>query len=188
MKKHLFIFLLLSIFACSVSAQKSVEKQIEQIRKTYAEISQIIEASEKDADAEQPSGYAVNELVINKSNISWAAVGNYRVVYRFYYQNKGEEPYPTQLVKVTKTTESAARQYYEEFVYDKTENLIFYFETSVDDQYPKERRVYFDKDKAIRIIEDKDKRDKLTTDDRSTIRKLLKDSVKIEQIFINSID
>jgi hypothetical protein len=188
MKKHLFSFLLILIFAFSVAAQQNVDKQVEKIRKIYTEISQIIEESDKDKDAEHPSGFAVNELVINKSNLSWAAVGNYRVVYKFYYQNRDEEPYPTQLVKVTKSTESAARRYYEEFVYDEADQLIFYFERSEDDEVPLERRIYFEKEKAIRIIEDKATRDKLTNNDRSTVRNCLKQSGKVEQIFINSID
>lgn len=188
MKKHLFNFLLILTFTFSISAQQNVEKQVEQIRKVYTEISQKIEASEKDEDAGRMSELAVNELVVNKLNKSWAAVGNYRVVYRFYYQNKGEEPYPDQLVKVTKTTESAARRYYEEFVYNTADNLIFYFEKSEDDEAPEERRIYFGNEKAIRIIEDKNTRDKLTKNDRSTVRNILKQSEKIEQIFINSID
>lgn len=188
MKKHLIGFLFLLVFTFSISAQQSVERQVENIRKVYTEISQKIEATEKDDESGRTSELAVNELVINKLNKSWAAVGNYKVVYKFYYQNNGEEPYPTQLVKVTKTTESAARKYYEEFVYSKSGELIFYFEKSEDDEAPLERRIYFDKLKAIRIIEDKSTRDKLTNTDKSTIRNILKQSEKVEQIFINSLD
>jgi hypothetical protein len=186
MKKLLTSFLFLLIFTFSISAQKSVEKQIESIRKIYTEISNKIETTEKDEESGRTSDLAVNELVINKLNKSWAAVGNYRVVYRFYYQNRDEEPYPTQLVKVTKTTESAARRYYEEFVYDKTDNLIFYFEKSADDEKPLERRIYFDKKRAFRMVEDESVRDRLPANDNA-VTKVLNDSKSIQQIFINSI-
>jgi hypothetical protein len=186
MKKLLGGFLFLLIFTFSISAQKSVEKQIESIRKIYTEISNKIATTEKDEESGHTSDLAVNELVVNKLNKSWAAVGNYRVVYRFYYQNRDEEPYPTQLVKATKTTESAARRYYEEFVYDKTDNLIFYFEKSEDDEKPLERRIYFDKKRAFQIVEDGSARDRLSAYDK-VFTKVLNDSKSIQQIFINSI-
>ncbi len=188
MKKQLLSLLVLLIFSFSVFAQKSIDKQIENIRKTYTEVSQKIESTEKDEESGRTSELAVNELVINKLNKSWSAVGNYRVVFKFYYQNKDEEPYPTQLLKVTKKSEISARNYYEEYLYDKEGNLIFYFEKSEDGEFPEERRIYFNKQKPIRIIEDKAKREKLTKADKSTAEKVLKKNQSIKQIFINSIE
>ena len=171
-----------------VTKENDTPEKVEQIRKIYNEISSKIEATEKDKESGKTSSLAVNELIVNKLDKSWAAVGNYRVTYRFYYKNRDEEPYPNQLVKVTKTTESAARKYYEEFVYDETEALIFYFEKSEDDETPKEVRIYYDQENCIRIIEDSATRDELSTNDKQYVSKGLVSSEKIEQVFRNSID
>ena len=187
MKKQTLIFLFVFALSFSVSAQQSVDKKIENIRKIYTEISQNISATEKTEESGRTSEIAVNELVVNKLNKSWAAVGNYKVVYRFYYQNQDEEPYPTQLVKVTRSTESAARKYFEEFVYDENDKLIFYFEKSEDGEAPLERRIYFQNEKPIRLVEDKNSNDKISVKNEA-VSKVLKENNKIKQIFINSID
>ncbi len=188
MKKRLFGFLLLLIFGSSISAQNDVDKRVQEIRKVYSEIAQNIEAIEKDDESGRTGPLAVNELIINKLNRSWAAVGNYRVVYRFYYQNKGEEPYPTHLVKVTQTTESAARRYYKEFVYGKTGRLIFYFEKSSESETPEETRIYFSTKKAIRIIEGEKVTDTLSARQKSRVHRALKDSARVKRIFVDSIE
>ena len=179
--------LILLLFAATTSAQQSVDKQIEQIRKTYTELSEKIATTEKDEESGKTSNLAVNELVINKLDRSWAAVGIFRITYRFYYQNKEEEPYPTELVKVTRNAEISARKYFEEFVYDSSGSLIFYFERSEDDDAPFERRIYFAKGKPIRIIEDKAARDRFTKDDLSKIDEILERSSNASEIFIHSI-
>lgn len=185
-KTHALSLLLLFSFTFNISAQH-VEKQIEQIRKTYNELSERIAYTEKDEESGKTSGLAVNELVINKLDRSWAAVGVFRITYRFYYQNKGEEPYPTELVKVTRIAEISARRYAEEFVYDSSGSLIFYFERSEDDDATLERRIYFAKGKPIRIVEDTEKRDKLTKDDLSKVDEILGRSSNASEIFIHSI-
>lgn len=189
MNKRLFSLLFLILFTLAVSAQQSKnDLRVDSIRKTYQEISQKIESLEKDEEAARTSDLAVNELVVNKMNRSWAAVGNYRVVFRFFYQNRVEEPYPTQLVKVTKETEAAARKYYEEFVYDGDGRLIFYFEKSDDGEEPLERRIYYHKGRAFRLIEDETSKEKLDKGDREKSRGALASSKKIVKIFINSIE
>jgi hypothetical protein len=188
MSRQFFIILLLLAFSFGTPAQRSVERQVEKIRGIYGEISRSIEAAEKTADSGITSKLAVNELVVNKLNRSWAAVGTYRVVYRFYYQNKAEEPYPTELVKVTRQGIVAARSYYEEFVYGKSGIPIFYFEKSEDGEPPLERRIYFHNGKAIRIVEDKLIQNRFAGKHKAMVRGVLKRSRKIKQIFINSIE
>lgn len=187
MKTRLFAILLLLIFVFSVPAQ-DVEKQIKEIRAAYTSVSQLIAETEADPEKARYGELAVNELVINKLERSWAAVGNYKVVFRFYYQNMGEEPYPTELVKVTKKTESAARRYSEEFLFDTTGALIFYFEKSEDGVAPEERRLYFQKGKAIRIVEDAEKRDKLTSEDLDTAKDVVRRGARVRDVFLRSIE
>ena len=188
MKKRLFGFLLLLIVGSNISAQNDVDKRVKEIRKVYTEIAQNIEAVEKDDESGRTGPLAVNELIINKLNRSWAAVGNYRVEYRFYYQNQGEEPYPTQLVKVTQTTESAARRYYKEFVYGETGSLIFVFEKSSESETPEETRIYFNREKAVRIVQGEKVNDRLSDKQKSKVREALKDSVRVKRIFTDSIE
>lgn len=190
MEKRFFSFLFLLICALSIAAQKtqSVEKEIEKIQRFYTEISQKIKVLEEDEEQARTGNLAVNELVINKANRSWAAVGNYRVTYRFFYQNRGEEPYPTGLVKVTRTAEIAARRYFEEYVYNGAGALMFYFERSEDGEFPEERRVYFAGGKAIRLSEDKNTRDKLSAKDLETVRRILQNSSRLKDIFLKSVE
>ncbi|MEZ5347086.1 MAG: hypothetical protein R2681_16180 [Pyrinomonadaceae bacterium] len=185
-KKVSLISVVLLFISINTSAQNA-EAEIRQIRKTYTDLSERIAETEKDEESGKYSDLAVNELVVNKLDRSWAAVGNFRITYRFYYQNKEEEPYPTELVKVTRNAEVAARKYAEEFVYDSSGTLIFYFERSDDGDAPLERRVYFAKGKPIRIIEDKATRDKFTNDDLSKIAEILERSSNAGEIFIHSI-
>lgn len=189
LKNSVSIILLLYFLSISISAQKQsgIEDKIKKIRDLYVETNQTIEEVESEAEKAKYSKFAVNELVINKLDKSWAAVGNYKVVYRFYYQNIGEEPYPTQLVKVTIATESAARRYFEEFLYDDSNSLVFYFERSDDDGVPVERRVYFDKWKAIRFIEDRNQRDKLLASDTEIAEAIVRKSNLVTDIFRKSI-
>lgn len=170
-------------------AQKAagIEAKIEKIRALYVETNQTIEEIESDADKAKVGKFAVSELVVNKLDRSWAAVGNYKVVYRFYFQNGYEEPYPTQLVKVTIATESAARRYFEEFLYDKTGALVFYFEKSADDEAPEERRIYFDKSTVIRFIEDENPHNKLSANDSVVVKMLLRKNGAVVDIFNKSI-
>jgi hypothetical protein len=188
-KNSVSIFILSILLSISTSAQKEtrIETKIKTIRDLYTETNLTIKEIESDTEKAKGSRFAVNELVVNKLDKSWAAVGNYKVVYRFYYQNTGEEPYPTQLVKVTIATESAARRYFEEFLYDRASSLVFYFEKSEEDEAPAERRIYFDKWKAIRFIENKNQSVKLSAIESEIVEKILRKSHLVADIFNKSI-
>ncbi|NNE98531.1 MAG: hypothetical protein HKN25_05870 [Pyrinomonadaceae bacterium] len=187
MKIRLTSVLIFAALAIQVSAQNNVQEKVNRIRKVYSEAAQQIAAAEKDEESGTMSPLAVNELILNKLNRSWAAVGNYKVVFRFYYRNKDEEPYPTELVKVTKNSEISARRYMEEFLFDTGGNLIFYFEISDDGETPLERRMYFDRGRAIRVVEDKSMRDKPTKADRSNTGIAMDKGRRIRELFLKSI-
>ncbi len=189
-KKFAFIALISLIAAVSISAQKATEidAKIENIRALYNETNRTISEIESNDENAKGGRFAVNELVINKLDRSWAAVGNYKVVYRFYYQNKEEEPYPTQLVKVTIAVESAARRYFYEFLYDGADQLVFFFERSTESEVPDELRVYFAKGTPIRIVENGSKRDKFTVNDLIKTNEALQESRRVRDIFVRSIE
>ncbi|HUF05511.1 MAG TPA: hypothetical protein VMM38_15230 [Aridibacter sp.] len=174
----------LLLFLCfAVTAQESAYQKVERIRKIYSETAAKVEKADVGSDEDRKSGIAVNELVVNKTGKSWPAVGHFREVYRFYYDGDGENPYPSRLLKVTKVTESAARKYFEEYVYDYAGNLIFYFERTEDGENPLERRVYFNSGKAFRFIDDGRTRDRLTEEDEIVANDILVTESALRGIF-----
>ena len=133
-------FLLLLVGTAAVFAQTDKTKRIKEIRDYYTKVSNEIERIEKDEEAAFQSELAVNELVVNKLNKSWPAVGNYTVIYRFYYKQMGEDHYPSHLVKVTKKTVSAARTYYQEYLFEENGELMFSF---AKDSSGEDLRLYY---------------------------------------------
>ncbi len=188
MKKYL-IGLILVLFAASmVSAQ--TDKTVEKIRAVYSEISEKARAAEEEDDQGEFGDLVMNELVINKRRHQWRAVGSYFLTYKFFYGGGDSEahPYPDELVMVKVRKEISSRTYSEEFLYDNKGALIFYFQKAENDPQPAaERRVYFSLGKAIRIVEDDKKRDKLTIKDLATVKQIATDSARIKDIFIKSI-
>lgn len=181
------LFFSISFVALSFG-QESADRKIERIRKVYSETAAKIEKVEKGGEEDRKAGVAVNELVVNASGKSWPAVGNYKVVYRFYYEEDGESPYPSKLLNVTTATESAARKYMEEFVFGASGSLIFYFERAEDSDGPLERRVYFDSGKAFRIVDDGKARDQLSEEDKIVVNDILATENKLRGIFEATLD
>lgn len=189
MKKHLNGFLLLLFFVAALPAQ-TVDKTVEKIRAVYNEAAEKARAAEEEDDQGQYGDLVMNELVINKRRHQWRAVGIYDLTYKFFYRGGDSEAhlYPDELVMVKVQKRISSRTYAEEFLYDKTGALIFYFQKSEgDEEIPAERRVYFFLGKAVRIVEDDKKRDKLTVKDAVTVKEILQSSIRIKDIFTKSI-
>ncbi|MFK7910847.1 MAG: hypothetical protein AB8F34_09600 [Akkermansiaceae bacterium] len=164
-----FVFLV-SIGLIQAEANKT---HIDSIRDTYKKTNTKIETTEKSAEAAKASSISVDHYITNALNRSWEAVGNYKSTYKYYYIH--DAPNGTnQLLKMTKASESAARRYHEEFYYNEAGELIFYFQKTNDVDFPKERRIYFHKGKAIRLIDDKYSRDGYTEGDKEMIKILRK--------------
>jgi len=140
MKRLLIIATLFGLFATGALGQKDKSAQLLKIRESYNKVSAEIKKIESNPEAASQSYLAVNELVVNKLNRSWPAVGNYKVTFRFYYKQTGEEPYPNHLVKVTMSMKTSAREYYKEYFYDEFEKPAFVFSKGSD---VPEQRFYF---------------------------------------------
>lgn len=181
--RMVFALFLFTVLLAVVAAQETADQKVERIRKVYAETSSKVEKVEEGGEEDRKGGVAVNELVVNAAGKSWPAVGNFKEVYRFYYEEDGENPYPSKLLKITVVTEAAARKYIVEYVYSPSGSLIFYFERSEDDDNPLERRVYFEGEKAFRIIDDGKARDKFTEEDEIVINDILATENKLRGIF-----
>lgn len=175
----------LSIVFLAIAAypQTDNSKEINTIRDEYTKVKLEIEKIEKDEDAAFQSYLAVNELVINKLNKSWPAVGNYTETYRFYYKQAGEEPYPDHLVFVTRTTVSAARKYYKEYLFDDSKKLVFIFVKDYEEG--EERRGYF---KSGELIEYSGEAEKFSTLPSSFATAALEKAAKLQSLFTLSIE
>lgn len=151
--KHLLpilVFLLIPFAAYS----QSDDAKIKSIQGRYSSIKAEIKKLESSEEAGIQSPLAVNELVVNKHNKSWPAVGNYSVIYRFYYKQFGEEPYPDTLIFVTKKTVSAAREYFEEVLFGETYGVALIRQKDADGN---EHLGYFDGDRLIKYVGQGDK-------------------------------
>ena len=151
MKKVSALLVFLGILTVSAVGQ-SKDAEIKRIRELYTQSKAEITKIEGDSEAAFASRFAVNELVVNKLGKSWAAVGNYKVIYRFYYEAIGEQPYPEHLVFVSRETQSSARKYYEEFLFDADGSVAFVFwkhAGSGDSDASSESRFYFKSDELI---------------------------------------
>ncbi len=189
MTKQIVGLLLLLVAGLGVSAQ-TTEKTVVEIRSYYKDISEKARLAESDDDQGELGELVMNELVINKRNHQWRAVGVYGQTYKFFYSGGDSEAhlYPDQLVLVRVGRKVSNRVYLEEYLYSKSGELIFCFQKSEnDDQVPAERRVYFSGIKAIRIAEDEKIRDRLTARDAQIVKEIFRQSRKIKEIFIRSI-
>ncbi len=175
--------------AVCVTAQ-TTDKTVEKIRTFYIDIAEKARLCETDDDRGQYGELFMNELVVNKRNHQWRAVGIHNLTYKFFYRGGDTEQhmYPDQLVLVKVERRESNRTYTEEYLYSEAGVLMFYFQKAEnDDQTPTERRVYFSGIKAIRIIEDGKPRDKLTAKDATTVKEITTESTKIKEIFVRSI-
>lgn len=185
----------LSIAAQPASADKGVEKKVGEIRKLYAAASERIKAGAGDEGA----GYYQNELVIGSTQKPWAAVGNYKVVVRLYYDLTEDEARKPQLVKATEAIDIAARKYTAEFLFNSKGDLLFYFikpageAHAADDalRYPDEPntevRCYFEADKAIRVIVGKETKDALSPSEQAVAASGLARARAIQALFAASM-
>ncbi len=139
--------LVLLLFAAGASAQS--DRRIQAINTLRTKIDQDIAASE--AEPEHSNIYLA-ELAVNKNNGSYPAVGVYRPVVKFYYTygDREKEPYPNRLLKIVVAVARSDRQEYSEFVFNESEQMVFYLDKRDD----VERRVYFAQGRAIHFEQD----------------------------------
>jgi uncharacterized protein YxeA len=147
MKNILFTIVLL-LSAISVQAQTTPEakKEVADIRKQYAEAKQEMEALDKKEQQGQPS----NKTVFN-SSYNEAGVGPAKEVITYYYQEAYDEEAEIPFHRpffITRKFNVAAREFYQEFLYDKAGNLKFFFEKNPDG----ETRFYYCSDDVYDII------------------------------------
>ena len=189
MKKQISGVLVLLLLSICVSAQTN-DKTVEKIRTYYTDIAEKARLCEIDDDRGQFGELFMNELVVNKRNHQWRAVGIHNLSYKFFYRGGDSEKhmYPDRLVMVKAERKESNRVYNEEYLYSDAGVLMFYFQKAEnDDQTPGERRIYFSGIKPVRIIEDGKTRDKLTAKDGAVVKEITSQSAKIKEMFSRSI-
>jgi hypothetical protein len=170
------------------------DRAIERIRRMYDEIGKKIELAEKGVEESTYSGIFSNELIINRNEHVWPAVGNFQVTYKFYYDSAGTEGhhYPGRLRKVVMKSRMSDRAYHSEYLFDESGALIFCYSKPVepstgDSPPPPETRVYFSNRRPIRIVIGDKTRERLTAQDLETARKSLATGAQIKAVFASTL-
>jgi len=145
-KLGIAFLMILALGSISITLAQS-DKRIEEIRNLYQEVNK--KAAECEANGETSDTFLL-EVVVNKNNGSYPAVGIYRSVIKFYYTygDREKDPFPKRLLKIVVTTNRSAAVEVTEFLFNENGLPVFYFE-KVDN----EKRVYIDGGKPIRMID-----------------------------------
>lgn len=162
-----------------LGSAQNVDRQIEAIRKAYADANAKVVAVKADP---RTSSVYVNELRVNAGRTSWPAVGIYTSTIHFYYEIQGEGPYPNHLFKIDVRTERSARAETEEFLFDSSGKLIFYFGNDGET----ETRAYFAEGGPIRSLKGTAEQALQNQKTQSEIKGIRKRSDSLQLIFKNS--
>ena len=139
--RNVIVLLMCMMSVVSMQAQSSPEAKarVAQIRKAYTE------AKNKAADADQLSkaGKPANMTVVNSSYTLGNGAGKVTTLY--YYsqrEDKELERYFYEPYLITNNYNTPGNKYYQEFLFDKDSNLMFYYEKNEGN----ETRLYFGRD------------------------------------------
>ena len=186
-RKLSLVFLFVFFFLGSplqIAAQQD-DKRIEAIRRLSKQVNEQIEESER---VEEGTGIYCNELIVNKGDKSWTAVGIYRTVIKFYYTygDREKNPYPNRLLKITVTTRRSDRHEYAEYLFNTAEQLIFHYQKD-GESATSEIRNYFAGETLIRRMLGQRT---VATKSRATLdaaRSALREKNKLREIFVRSV-
>lgn len=184
-KQFIGSFLLLLLCGALVFAQ--TEKQIDAIKQIYKE------TNEKIAECEENGEYSstfLSELVVNKNNGSYPAVGIFNSVFKFYYTygNREKNPYPNRLLKIVIETKRAANSEKYEYLFNQNGQLIFYFESKNEAEKIKERRVYLVAEKPIKFLNDEKSARLNNRETVEAVKIILGEKRKLAVMFENSLN
>lgn len=146
MKNVILISFYIAFMIVQVASQS--DKRIDEIRQIYTETNRLIAQSETEAEG---GGVFLTELVINKNNASYPAVGVYNSTIKFYYKfgDNTKDPYPNRLMKIVVKANHSAMTDDSEYLFDTFGDLIFVWERSGDET----RRMYYESGRLIRFQE-----------------------------------
>lgn len=182
MKILLSILLVIAFAIVNAAAQKDDAALVAEIREAYKKVNEQIAEMQK---APEYSSVFVTEIVVNKNNASYPAVGVYNSTVRLYYTygDREKNPYPDRLLKATVTTRRSSRTETYEYMFGENGELIFAFEKK--DKI--ERRAYFRSSRLVRsqlgdAIISNDK-----TEAKQAAAKFLAEAKRLRATFVNSL-
>jgi len=145
-KLGITFLMILALGSLTITPAQS-DKRIEEIRNLYQAVNKKV--AECEANGETSDTFLL-EVIVNKNNGSYPAVGIYRSVIKFYYTygDREKDPFPKRLLKIVVKTNRSAAVEVTEFLFNENGLPVFYFEKTVS-----EKRVYFDGGKPIRMID-----------------------------------
>jgi hypothetical protein len=176
MKRVLILIILLVGFSSFTFSQ--TEKRIEEIRKIYQEVNKKVAECEVNGDT---STTFLTEMIVNKNDGSYPAVGIYKTTVKFYYTfgNREKNPYPDRLLKIMMTTNRSDRTENLEFLFNEKGSLIFYFEKKDE----VESRVYLELEKPIKFLQG----EKMVSVNTKFVKSILSEKKKLIGIFQSSL-
>ena len=143
MKRVCFSLMAMLMMTLTAGAQSSPEAKarVAEIRKMYAAAKEDISNSQKMVKERQPG----NETVVN-SNYMLPGTGPGKCVTHYYYKLNYEEELDRYFFTpyfITNSYNVAAHKYYQEFLFDKEGDLVFYYERNNQSGKDEETRFYF---------------------------------------------
>lgn len=182
---HPFLFLVIFVGSVLQVCAQQDDKRIEEIRRLSRQVNEQIAESESSVES---TGVYCNELVVNKGDKSWPAVGIYRMVFKFYYTfgDREKDPYPNRLLKITVMTDRSTRHEYAEYLFNPAGQLIFYFEKD-DESSLAERRYYFASERLIRRMTGQRVVDINSREAVEAAKGALNEKKKLREIFLKSL-
>ncbi len=142
--KNLFIFVVFMIFSVFGNTQTG---KIESIREQYSFAQQEISGQKNEDLPENNMHIVINQMM--------PAIGSQTVEYYFYFQLKEPDDdvsFLHDLFFVTRKYNVAeSSEIYEEFLFDLSGNLIFYFQNAREEKC-KQIRCYFSDNKLIKVL------------------------------------
>lgn len=183
---HQFLFLVILLGSVLQVRAQEGDKRIEEIRRLDRQVNEQIAESER---VDEGTGLYCNELVVNKGDKPWPAVGIYRTVFKFYYTfgDREKDPYPNRLLKITVTTKRSARHEYAEYLFNPAGQLIFYFEKKDEEGSQAESRLYFASNRLIKLMRGQRIVPINSREALEAVRVTLSEKKKLMEIFLKSL-
>lgn len=178
------VLIILVGYVLQVGAQEA-DKRIEAIRLLASQVDEQIAESER---VEEGTGIFANELVVNKGDKPWPAVGIYRTVIKFYYTfgDREKNPYPDRLLKITVTTNRSDRHEYAEYLFNPAGQLIFHYQKD-GESAESEIRSYFAGERLIRRMTGERIGATSSRESVEAARSALAEKHKLREIFVRSL-
>ncbi|MBK7708431.1 MAG: hypothetical protein IPN69_15830 [Acidobacteria bacterium] len=136
------------LFSAASALFAQTDKRIDAIRDVARQVDKMVAECESDGET---SSTFLTELVANKNNGSYPAVGIYNTRVKFYYTygDREKNPYPDRLLKIVIETKRSAMTESAEYLFDESRRLIFFFGKDSE----KETRIYFAAGKMFKTMD-----------------------------------